>query len=102
LLSRNINLRRVLCGWDRVAVMYEEKVLYRLVTVGFSRQKGKLHSHRGFSPNIALIQKVSSAFRCLETKKSVKRKFKANRSSLAQGHVHPGDSPTALVREWEL
>jgi hypothetical protein len=73
-----------------------------LITVGFSRQKGKLHHQQGFSPKSGLIQeKLSSAFLCLETKKSSKRKFKTNRSFLAQGHVQPGDSPTGPMREGE-
>jgi hypothetical protein len=51
---------------------------------------------------VVWFNKATSAFLCLETKKSSKRKFKTNRSSLAQGHVHPGDSPTGPMREGEL
>jgi hypothetical protein len=51
---------------------------------------------------VVWFNKATSAFLCLETKKSSKRKFKTNRSSLAQGYVHPGDSPTGPMREGEL
>jgi hypothetical protein len=54
------------------------------------------------SPKGGLKQKkLSSAFLCLETKKSSKRKFKTNRSFLAQENVQPGDSPTGPMREGE-
>jgi hypothetical protein len=73
-----------------------------LITVGFSRQKGKLHHHWGLSPNGGLVQeKYHPLFFVLKQIKSSKRKFKTNRSFLAQGHVHPGDSPTGPMREGE-
>jgi hypothetical protein len=50
---------------------------------------------------VVWFNKATSAFLCLETKKSSKRKFKTNQSSLAQGHVHPGDSSTGPMREGE-
>jgi hypothetical protein len=48
---------------------------------------------------VVWFNKATSAFLCLETKKSAKRKFKTNRSYLAQDHVHPGYSPTGPMRK---